>query len=849
MADWREQLMRALQSGNADYMKAMLANVPKETLQQAIPAVAGLAAACAAKDDLDQALVYFDQLVDIDAANAHWYAERAALQLRRGEFAAALSDAQQASALDPAQSRGLILQGDALAASGERERALAAYAAATALAPADEALARKISALSAQAAPALPDVVFDPAILSQSGEHGAAPASMVEGLIRHLSRYGYQQSVRNVIDRVSDPGWLQRWQAALADCAGASLLFHGSELGVLPLLALQAGAAKVVIFSETPLEARIASGIVQKARLAQWRDVVGDRFAAMSQEEKQASFEAFNRDIVFAHGDSPAGADCEWVLFAPLDHTLLGSGVVPALRRWREAGLAPTRILPRRAKLYAQSIEWLYPGSAYRLDPVREFRWSLYPEMLDLSADSWRPLTAAVCVAELDLWQFDESIAPLQLTATADGSVDAIVYWYTLDLGSTSIDSGAEGGLTCLRPAVQYLDAQSVAAGEHLPLDLHVEATRLRFEPRPPRSRPRAARLPSWYVPMMLDGVRNDAYRAALGQLKSDDLVLEIGAGCGLLSMMAADAGSNAVYGCEVNRHIGSAANRIVADNGYAGRVHVIDKDCRRLAMGEDLPRKADVVLFELFDCGLIGEGILHFLAYAREHLVGPDARYVPCGARLRAMLIESRLDRAAGVDVNLLNPFCFTPSYMNVDASRLRYRALSEPFDLFSFDFATATPEPQEVRILSAATSAGTAGAVLFWFDLQMDEQRWLSNAPQAQPSYHWHQGMQYLPEIQVESGMPLPLTAKHQGSGLSFAWRDAEIPQRAFSRLPRVDPSSWAQSMELEAQTQQLLQHCRSNPEEYARVAELAMRIAIDPARYGVDAKVAQRFAGMFI
>jgi hypothetical protein len=179
----------------------------------------------------------------------------------------------------------------------------------------------------------------------------------------------------------------------------------------------------------------------------------------------------------------------------------------------------------------------------------------------------------------------------------------------------------------------------------------------------------------------------------------------------------------------------------------------------------------------------------------------------------------------------------------------RLDYRALSAPFEVFSFDFATATPEPAQLRIDTLATAAGVAGAVLFWFELQLDADTWLSNAPHAEPSHHWGQALQYLPEMNVMPDMPLPLLARHQGSGISFAWHEPELPQRAFSRIPRADPATFAQSVELEGQTSQLMQFSRGNPGEYARLAELALRIAVDPAAYRVDPRVAQRFAAMFI
>jgi len=40
-----------------------------------------------------------------------------------------------------------------------------------------------------------------------------------------------------------------------------------------------------------------------------------------------------------------------------------------------------------------------------------------------------------------------------------------------------------------------------------------------------------------------------------------------------------------------------------------------------------------------------------------------------------------------------------------------------------------------------------------------------------------------------------------------------------------------------------------CAQNPEEYAKVAEIAKRFAIDPAAHDLDPVIAQRFAAMFL
>jgi type III protein arginine methyltransferase len=274
----------------------------------------------------------------------------------------------------------------------------------------------------------------------------------------------------------------------------------------------------------------------------------------------------------------------------------------------------------------------------------------------------------------------------------------------------------------------------------------------------------------------------------------------------------------------------------------------LINKDCRHLKIPEDLSGKADLAVFELFDCSLIGEGVLHFVPYAREHLLKADAVYVPLRAKIRAIVIEYRLDRIWDIDVNLLNPYRFSPSFLNVDSKHLAYRALTEPFDVFDFNFATATAAEDEHDLSIPTITEGTANAILFWFDLQVGETLWLSNDPRSLHQLHWKQGLQFLPGVLVNGVTHLPLIAKHNGSSLTFHWKVDGMPKEAFSNLPLFDARWWRQANSLEQQTRDLLFHCQQNPGEYSKVAEIAMRFAIDPAAHGLDPIIAEKFAMTF-
>lgn len=876
MNDWSSDLNIALAAGDPAFMKAMLARVPEEVLQRAIPYLDELAKANAGDGKFEEAITCYDQLIQIAPGNVEWHVGRANAGFKVDRLDEVLVDARRIVELRPEDALGYRLQAEAHEGLGERPQAVAAYRQALRFEPDDTRAQQRIQFLETElrkaallqqslnpeaateslrvALPPPPKVTVDPAVFDQPGLPEGLDDSMLGGLTQHLHRYGNHQSPKNTLDRLEDPAWLAVWDEALKSTAGLKTLLYGSELGTFALRALQHGAAKVIAVEAHPLDGRISSGIVQKHVLTAWHAAHGPAIQGWTEDQRRRSIEQFasNIEVVPLDSEHLKNADCECLVFPNIDHSLLGTGLVEAIRQSRATALSGgARLLPAKARIYAMGIQWLYPGTAFDLRPVNQLRWSLSPQTLDLPTTCWSALTEAVQLGELDFEHFSDAVWDVRLPVRKSGELNAIVYWFELDIGSVRLSNAPDSELSCIRPAVQYTDAISLAANVDLELQVRVTETRLHLRTNPPPRVERSQLLPSWYIPMVLDEARNSAFDRALKTSMSTteaQTVLDIGAGFGLLSMMAAHNSAAQVYGCEVVESISRVANEVVQLNGFASRVKLLNKDCRALTVPTDLPERADLAVFELFDCSLIGEGILHFLAYARDHLLKDGARYLPMAAVVRAMIVEYHLDRVWDIDVNILNPYRFSQSFINVDAGMLQYRALTEPFDVFAFDFSRATPTPEEKDILAKAAADGTAGAVLFWFDLQMDESTWLSNSPASDSRLHWKQALQLLPEVRITRDQSLPIMVKHDGSGTTFRWKPDGLPKEAFSTLPRFDPRSFQQVAELQTQTRNILQHCMVNPGEYTKVAELAKRFAIDPAAHGLDPKIAQRFASTF-
>jgi type II protein arginine methyltransferase len=287
-----------------------------------------------------------------------------------------------------------------------------------------------------------------------------------------------------------------------------------------------------------------------------------------------------------------------------------------------------------------------------------------------------------------------------------------------------------------------------------------------------------AAMVPFWHIPMLNDQARNDAFekaiKMAIAAHGNAAHVLDIGAGSGLLSMMAARAGADGIVCCESVGIIAGMATQIVAKNGYEDRIRVVPKNSKDLVVGEDLDRRADILVSEILSSDLLSESVLSTFEDAIERLVHKEATIIPRAIAARGCLIESDVlakyafvNEVAGFDVSAFTEFASTR--LPVHGKLTAWRRLSDDHDLINIDLKARRHEASYQRLSIPVTADGTAVGIMQWIRVDVAENVEFSNPPDDYSDGGWLQVVHtFSRPVSLRAGDRFELLAGHDRTSL---------------------------------------------------------------------------------
>lgn len=283
-----------------------------------------------------------------------------------------------------------------------------------------------------------------------------------------------------------------------------------------------------------------------------------------------------------------------------------------------------------------------------------------------------------------------------------------------------------------------------------------------------------SARVPFWHVPMVNDTARNEAFdaalRAAIAAHGPGAVVLDIGAGSGLLSLMAARAGAGTVVACEGEPMVAAAAREVLAANPLGRRVRLVEKLSQQMAVGTDLPAPADILVSEIISSDLLTEGILPTFEDAHARLLKPGATILPRAVAAVGCLVggedlarQGFIGEACGFDLS---------AYQTLSAPRLivdglSWQALSTTVTLLSLDLTRPHHPPSLAPVAFRATADGVAAGILQWLRIDLGFGATYENPPGKTGG--WKQILHTFEKpLPVMAGQVVRILAGHDRSSL---------------------------------------------------------------------------------
>ncbi|UCH37016.1 MAG: methyltransferase domain-containing protein [Candidatus Bathyarchaeota archaeon] len=137
---------------------------------------------------------------------------------------------------------------------------------------------------------------------------------------------------------------------------------------------------------------------------------------------------------------------------------------------------------------------------------------------------------------------------------------------------------------------------------------------------------------------MLVDEGRLAAFRnTILSSVNSDDVVADLGAGTGILSMIAAQKAKK-VYAVELFPYLYELAQENAQRYGLSDRITFVQHDARTVV----LPETVDVIICEMVHTGCIAEHQIPVMNHALKTFLKPSGRVIPKSITTNAQLITT---------------------------------------------------------------------------------------------------------------------------------------------------------------------------------------------------------------
>lgn len=304
---------------------------------------------------------------------------------------------------------------------------------------------------------------------------------------------------------------------------------------------------------------------------------------------------------------------------------------------------------------------------------------------------------------------------------------------------------------------------------------------------------------------MIADHIRADAYAQALRRaVGRDSVVLDMGCGTGIFSLLACQYGARRVFALEPDNAI-QVARETARANALEDRITFLQEFSTRVT----LPEKVDVIISDLRGMLPVYQHHIPAIIDARTRHLKPDGTLIPQRDIMHAAVVEANELYGALVqpwedarfDLDLTTGRRYVLNTM-IRARLAPESLLTAPQSWLTLDYALLDSPNVVGNVCGAVRRKGIAHGILIWYDAVLSEGIGYSNSPAEPELIYGSMFFPWLKPVAVQPGdqVSVDLHANLIGEGYVWQWSSrvlsgsdsftvkAEFQQSSFYGIPLV-------------------------------------------------------------
>ncbi len=278
------------------------------------------------------------------------------------------------------------------------------------------------------------------------------------------------------------------------------------------------------------------------------------------------------------------------------------------------------------------------------------------------------------------------------------------------------------------------------------------------------------------YGGMIADEVRMAAHRAALQRaVRPGSVVVDLGAGIGIMSLIACQLGARRVYAIEPNDLV-EVARELAAANGFGDRIQIIQEPADRVS----LPERADVLVSDLRGMLPLHGQHIPALVDARQRFLNPDGVLIPERDVIRVAVVSAERaydgirrpwrEGATGFDMSAAERVTTN------QLARVRIAAdevITPARTCTSIDYRSVTSPSARGTVRWTTEHAAVGHGLRVWFDATLAPGIGFSNGPDGPETVYGAVFLPWSEPIAFAPGDDIAVTLSADLMGKDYLWR----------------------------------------------------------------------------